>query len=167
MKRLILILPPAALAACGTTGLLTPRAPHAPKAVSETAVVRPVARPEGLQTAPKPARNARTAEQFDTTSAAERVAAAAPAWTGGERVLGQTVASLGDPARPGFWLETPLVSRPAKGVVRYRATGDSAQVGLIPIDGPKTAGSRLSLAAMRLIGAPLSGLPDVEVALVE
>ncbi|MEC3863204.1 hypothetical protein VK792_18075 [Mesobacterium sp. TK19101] len=165
MKRLILILPMLAIAACGNTALLKPRASQA--GVVATAV-RPVARPEGLQAAPRPAKTARTVEDFDTTSAAERAAAAAaPVEAGGEKALGRTIASLGDPARPGFWLETPLVSRPGKGVVRFPATGGSAQVDLIPIDGPATAGSRLSLAAMRLIGAPLTGLPEVDVTLVE
>jgi len=36
---------------------------------------------------------------------------------------------------------------------------------LIPIDGPDTAGSRMSLAALRLIGASLTDLTEVEVSL--
>jgi len=71
--------------------------------------------------------------------------------------------SLGDPARPGFWIETPLVSSPTTGRVAYPSTGQSSQVDLIPIDGPATAGSRMSLAAMRLIGVPLTGLAEVQV----
>lgn len=113
--------------------------------------------------APKPPpANAVSEEDFDTTSAQEREAAAEkPA--GGETLLGTTVASLGDPARTGFWLETPLVDAPAKGRVEYPANGKSAQVDLIPIDGPATAGSRISLAAMRLIEAPLTELPELRV----
>ena len=34
---------------------------------------------------------------------------------------------------------------------------------LIPIEGPATGGSRISLSAMRLIGAPLTDLPTLEV----
>jgi hypothetical protein len=34
---------------------------------------------------------------------------------------------------------------------------------LIPIDGPATAGSRMSLSALRLIGASLTDLTSVEV----
>jgi hypothetical protein len=45
----------------------------------------------------------------------------------------------------------------------FAGTGQSSQVDLIPIDGPPTAGSRMSLAAMRLIGVPLTGLAEVEV----
>ncbi|WP_090026619.1 hypothetical protein [Lutimaribacter saemankumensis] len=121
--------------------------------------LRPVARPDSGAARVPPA-GARTAEALDTTTAEERAAAASPA-AGGARDLGATIATLGDPARPGFWLETPLVRSPAKGRVEY--DGKSAQVDLIPIDGAATAGSRLSLAAMRLIGAPLAGLPEIRV----
>ncbi|MBE9638138.1 hypothetical protein [Salipiger mangrovisoli] len=110
----------------------------------------------------RPPTSARTQEQFDTTSAAERsAAAAAPAAS--ERKLGSTVASLGDPADPGFWLETPMVSSVTKGRVVYPATGKSAQVELRPIEGPASGGSRISLPAMRLIGAPLTDLPTLTV----
>jgi hypothetical protein len=102
-------------------------------------------------------------EEFDTTTQQEREAAAAPAEVAGERLLGTTIVSLGDPARPGFWIETPLVSSAAIGRVTFAGTGQSSQVDLIPIDGPATAGSRMSLAAMRLIGVPLTGLVEVQV----
>lgn len=104
---------------------------------------------------------ARTVEQFDTTTDAQRSAASGGA--GGGQDLGVTITSLGAPSEPGFWLKTPLVNAPAKGRVVYAATGKSAQVDLIPIDGPKTAGSRMSLSAMRLIGAPFTGLPEIQV----
>ncbi|MDF1802796.1 hypothetical protein [Thalassovita sp.] len=77
--------------------------------------------------------------------------------------LGVTVASLGDPAKEGFWIETPLVTSSAKGHVSYAKSGRTVKVDLIPIDGPATAGSRLSLSAMRLLDAPLAGLPEVKV----
>ena len=122
--------------------------------------VRPQARPGET---PPPPETARTVEEFDTTTEAEREAAAAPPQAEGEKALGKTIVSLGDPARPGFWIETPLVSSSGTGRVRFPDTGQSSQVDLIPIDGPSTAGSRISLAAMRLIGAPLTGLVEVEV----
>lgn len=127
---------------------------------------RPQPRPQtlsapGVPAAPLPRPSARTAEEFDTTSAADRAAAAAPKELETEQSLGVTIASLGDPSNPGFWLETPLVSEQKPGRVVYQ--GESSAVTLLPIDGPKTAGSRLSLAAMRLIGAPLTGLPEIEV----
>lgn len=116
---------------------------------------------ESLSAVPVPPRSARTAEQFDTTSAAQRAEAAAPA-TGAEgRRLGSTIASLGDPAQPGFWLETPLVEAEAAGRVVYQ--GQSAAVTLRPIPGAATAGSRLSLAAMRLLGIALTDLPEIDV----
>ncbi len=78
-------------------------------------------------------------------------------------LIGVTVASLGDPAKAGFWIETPLVQTTAKGRVTYAKTGRTVKVDLIPIEGPATAGSRLSLATMRLLDAPLTGLPEVKV----
>lgn len=140
---------PALLAACAqqSTGVATPQ--PAPASSTGGATLRPPA-------------NARTEEQFDTTSAEER-AAAASAPASAERQLGKTVASLGDPAEPGFWLETPMVSSVTKGRVVYPATGKSAQVELRPIEGPASGGSRISLAAMRLIGAPLTDLPTLTV----
>ncbi|MEO1363127.1 MAG: hypothetical protein AAFU86_05040 [Pseudomonadota bacterium] len=77
--------------------------------------------------------------------------------------LGRTVASLGNAAEPGLWMKTPLVQSERSGTVYYPETNRSVQVTLIPIDGPATAGSRLSLEAMQAIGAPLTGLPEVDV----
>lgn len=77
--------------------------------------------------------------------------------------LGRTVASLGNASEPGLWLKTPLVKTERSGRVFYPETGKSVAVTLIPIDGPVTAGSRLSLAAMQALGAPLTGLPEIDV----
>jgi hypothetical protein len=73
----------------------------------------------------------------------------------------QTIAALGDPAQPGLWLKTPLVDREGPGRVSY--AGRTVDVTLIPIEGPETAGSRMSLAAMRALGAPLTELVEVSV----
>lgn len=78
-------------------------------------------------------------------------------------LVGVTVASLGDPARDGFWIETPMVQSAGKGRVSYEKSGRTVKVDLIPIEGPATAGSRLSIAAMRLLDAPLTGLAEVKV----
>ncbi|MBY6161050.1 hypothetical protein KUV73_09200 [Mameliella alba] len=142
-------------AGCGKLPFLKDRpdgpAPAAqPQPAPETGAVRPPA-------------GARTAEQFDTTTPDERKKAAAAPKPGGETALGETVASLGDPAAAGFWLETPLVTSRQQGRVLNPATGKSAQVELIPIEGPSTGGSRISLAAMRLIEAPLTDLPTLKV----
>jgi len=76
--------------------------------------------------------------------------------------LGTTTASLGDPNEAGFWLKTPLVSAPQPGRVVYVATGRSVQVQLIP-SGTPGGGSQISIAAMRLLEAPLTGLPELVV----
>jgi len=109
----------------------------------------------------EPAATAHTAEQFDTTTPKQRAEAVAHATDGGAHKLGTTIASLGNPAEPGFWIKTPLVRKAGKGRVEYPATGKSVVVDLIPIDGPNTAGSRVSLAALRLLEAPLTGLPEL------
>ena len=90
---------------------------------------------------------------------AETPVAVAPA-TGD---LGTTVASLGNAAEPGLWLKTPLVDVAGSGQVAYAATGKTVTAQLIPIEGPRTAGSRASLQLMQALGAPLTGLPEVRV----
>ncbi len=109
---------------------------------------------------PPPPPNARTVEQFDTTSAEDRAAAVAPP-SGGERRLGSTIASLGSPTEPGIWFKTPLVQSITQGRVEYQ--GKSVNVELRPSGGAAGSGSQISLAAMRLIEAPLTGLPEVTV----
>ena len=77
--------------------------------------------------------------------------------------LGRTIASLGNPGEPGMWLKTPLVSAERSARVFNPATGQSAEMTLIPIEGPRTAGSRMSLAAMQALGAPPGDLVEVDV----
>lgn len=100
--------------------------------------------------------------QLDGSTAAEKSAAAdARGIKGGK--LGSTVASLGDATKGGYWLRTPLVTSPAKGRVVDPATGKSANVDLIPLGGPASGGSQISLPAMQMIGASLTDLPKVDV----
>ncbi len=117
-----------------------------------------------LTSAPPPARTANTQAALDTTTPEQRKQAAAPV-AAASKSLGTTVASLGSPTEPGFWLKTPLVKSETKGRVTNKANGKSSAVTLIPIDGPATGGSRLSLPAMRLIGASLTELTELEVTL--
>jgi len=86
--------------------------------------------------------------------------AAAPAQATGN--LGTTVASLGDPARPGLWLETPLVTVETRGRVEV-ANGNVAEVTLYPSGGLPGSGSRVSLAAMQALGLGLTELPTLTV----
>lgn len=128
----------------------------------EPVVTEAVLAPETA--APPPPVAAKTADALDTTTPEQRAAASAPA-TEPTKALGKTVASLGSPTEPGLWLKTPLVKVEAQGRVTNLANGRSSVVTLIPIEGPVTAGSRMSLAALRLIGASLTELTEVEVAL--
>lgn len=134
----------------------TPAPAEAEEPLDPTQVAQPapIAPPEG----------ARTADEFDTTSAAEREEAVSEAAApSGERDLGRTVASLGAVGEPGIWLKTPLVSAPSRGRVEFPDKGTSVAVDLIPIEGEPGSGSRISLAAMRLIEADLTSLPELRV----
>ncbi len=120
---------------------------------------RPVPRPGGGPAGPA---GGRSPEALDTTSRQQRAAALGQASPGAhDRRLGVTIATLGDPTRPGFWLETPLVGAPARGRVVVPSTGASVALELIPIAAEPGAGSRLSLAAMRLLGVALGDLPEL------
>lgn len=145
----------AALALGGCAGLwpraaeLAPALPApAPEAVAVAVAVAPM---------PKPA--ARSAEEFDTTTPEQRAAAVAPP-AASETRLGTTIAGLGDPTDPGFWVKTPLVAAPARGRAEA-GNGRSVQVDLLPSGGAAGAGSQISLPALRLLELPLTDLPEL------
>ncbi|WP_299416626.1 hypothetical protein [uncultured Sulfitobacter sp.] len=139
----------------------TPDLPQATDA--DVAAVKP---DPVLTAAPPPPKAAKTQEALDTTTKEQRAKAAAPAAPAQtSKLLGTTVASLGSPTEPGFWLKTPLVKTETSGRVTNKANGKSSAVTLIPIDGPANGGSRLSLPAMRLIEASLTELTELDVTL--
>ena len=147
MKNIVMIVcMSAALTGCGLVpnGLKKPATLADDVSVSESVEAsdqtRPQARPDAAPTA-----------------ASTEIAKPAVA-SGG---LGSTIASLGSPAEPGLWLKTPLVSTQSSGKVSYK--GKTIAVTLIPIEGPKTAGSRLSLQGFQALGAPLTDLVEVQV----
>lgn len=111
---------------------------------------------------PPPPPTARTAAEFDTTSAADRAEALAvePA---GETRLGTTIGSLGNPAEPGIWISTPYVTAVTPGRVEVAATGKSINIELRPSGGAPGSGSALSLPAMQLLELPLTDLPELVV----
>lgn len=114
-------------------------------------------------TAPAPPPEARTVEQFDTTTEQERAEAAAPPPAPQSAKLGTTIASLGDPSLPGFWAETPLVTEVQPGRLDFPSQGTSVQVELRPSGGAPGSGTRVSLPALRVLEAPLTALPELEV----
>jgi len=122
-------------------------------------MTRPMPRP--LAAAPRA--GASTVDAFDTTTEAERIAARAAPQPAGEARLGRTVATLGSPADPGFWLETPLTDRVRAGRVVAVTGGASVKVELRPIDAPPGVGSRISLPALRLLDIGLTGLHELDV----
>lgn len=121
--------------------------------------IRPVPRPDGE--AAVPLEGATTVEEFDTTTTEQRAAATAPV-ARPERELGTMVASLGDPTDPGFWAKTSLVGMVQEGRLVYPATNKSVLVELRPLEGAGSNG-QVSLAALRILGAPLTGLPELVV----
>lgn len=135
--------------------------PRPDGAASGKAAAPAETRPQSQPAAAVPAAGARTVADFDTVSAEAKAAASAPAPVGGR--LGVTVASLGSPSEPGLWLKTPLVQSEQSGQVSFAGTGKSVAVTLIPIEGSASAGSRMSLSAFQTLGAPLTGLPEIEV----
>lgn len=112
---------------------------------------------------PRPPAAARTVAQFDTTTAEDRAQATAAPKPAGETKLGTTVATLGSPADPGIWLKTPLVNTLVAGRAVYGANGKSVNLELRPSGGAAGSGSQISLPAMRLLDAPLTGLLELTV----
>ncbi len=151
-KPMILLVAASSLWACTPV----PKTPDV--APLPTAEARPAPRP-----AVKPPKSARTAEDFDTTSREERVAATRAPQKNGAQKLGTTIASLGDPTDPGFWAKTPLVKAPTRGRLEDPASGKSVLVELRPLDAASGAGSQVSLPAMRALGVSLTGLPELAV----
>ena len=131
---------------------------EAPSSTLESAVVEK-ATPVDATPVPE---GATTVEEFDTTSAVERQEALDTTGTAGRR-LGKTVASLGDVAEPGIWIKTPLIREAQRGRVTDPARGTSVTLELLPLVAAPGSGSRLSLAAMRLLGAELTDLPELVV----
>lgn len=136
-------------------------------------VIRPEARP-GIQAGAHPGSRpgsrataalqprGRTAESLDSTSAAERTAATEAAARAQGRALGETLAGLGSPTEPGFWLLTGLVDRARPGRVTA-PSGAAVAVELRPSGGPAAGGSQISLAAIRALGLPLTDLSTLRV----
>jgi hypothetical protein len=153
MQRFLVVLPLAVLAACGAMPFAQQQEAPPAEAAAEAAPVPAVA----ASPLPRPA--GRTAAALDTTTEAERAAAlAAP--QGGERQLGRAVASLGAPGEPGIWVKTPLVSAPVPGRIDWQ--GQSLSLELRPAD-DGSGTTQISLAALRLLGAPLTGLPEITI----
>ncbi|MEM6307244.1 MAG: hypothetical protein AAF701_04600 [Pseudomonadota bacterium] len=76
--------------------------------------------------------------------------------------FGTTVASLGNVGETGLWLKTPLVKNQQQGILTA-GNGQTVQVTLMPLPGPATGGSRISLAALQALGLPLTDLPELGV----
>jgi hypothetical protein len=153
MKQLILV-SFIALTACNTPGMF-----GMPEALVPASLPAPPVETLDPTPPPPPPAAARTVEEFDTTTEEDRAAAVA-APVGGQE-LGTTIASLGSPTEPGIWLRTGLVTELVQGRVEYQ--GKSVNLELRPSGGPATAGSQISLAAMRLLDAPLTGLPELTI----
>ena len=138
--RILLLIPAFALSAC--EAMMVPAT--ATSLDAKGAVVVAAAPTLDPTPPPRPPAAARTVEQFDTTSAADKAKA-----------------TLGPPAEPGIWLKTPLVNAPTMGRLSYN--GKDANVELRPSGGSAGTGSQISLAAMRLLDIPLTDIAEVTV----
>lgn len=158
MMRLAFLVPVVLLSACSQ--IPVPSNAPTQTELSDT-LVRPNLRPAGLgRVVPE---DASTAEQFDVTTQEERIEASEAPVGGRKTLLGTTIASLGDPTQAGFWIKTPLADTQGPGLIVFPGNGRSVQLELFPLSGSESAGSRVSLAALRLLGAPLTSLPEIEV----
>jgi hypothetical protein len=162
MRLIALAAPLLLLCACDLPPQVPPgTGPAGPDASGASAEPAPVSAAPVAPPPPPP--QARTVEEFDTTSAAERAAAVAAPPPPSEVSLGRTIVSLGPPADPGIWIETPLVTSPRMGRVDYPDKGTSVALELRPSGGAAGSGSQISLAAMRLLEIPLTALAEVTV----
>ncbi len=139
-----------ALGACGTLGLGKKKA-EPPPADLATEFAAPVT------VTPLGASGAAPAS-LDTTTAAEKTAALATPPKGGERELGRQTVALGSPVDPGLWVQTALVTAPAKGRI-VAANGKSLAVDLRPGSGA----ALMSLSAYQTLGLPLTDLPQITI----
>lgn len=140
------------ISGCGENVFWKKREVAKPTPVEEVTVTKPEV--------VAPPKEAKTVEDFDTTTVKDRQEAVKVDQEAGKR-LGQTVLSLGSPTEPGFWVKTPLVQKKHAGRVRILASGAAANVILMPIEGDGRA-SQISLAAMRVLKLGLTDLPEAE-----
>lgn len=159
LMRLIFILPVVAIAGCAS--ILDDGSVDAASDIDRAGIASAVAQANRLVvTAPTPPVSATSVEDFDTTTQLDRDAAATEV-ADEDAPLGVTIASLGAPTDPGIWMKTPLVTVQTAGRVAYQ--GNAITIELRPSGGAAGSGSEMSLAAMRLLNAPLAGLPKVTV----
>lgn len=78
------------------------------------------------------------------------------------KLLGDAIATLGNPAETGFWAKTSLVKVQTQGRITFETAGTSVNVTLYPRDGEET-GVEVSLSALRTLKAPLAGLNTVQI----
>lgn len=137
-------------------------APNVMQKAENPAEPAPTAPPEPIKTVIQNTGDRVSASKLDVASAQERKDAVKAVAKSALTSRGTAVASLGNPAETGFWAKTSLVTKQTEGQIKYAQTGQTVNVTLIPRDGGGD-GVELSLSAMRTLGAPLTGLPTVEV----
>jgi hypothetical protein len=72
--------------------------------------------------------------------------------------VGEGVASLGDPTRPGLWVRAPFLKRDQKLEAHYKPTGMSVIVDATRTDGPM----QMSLATFQALALKPTELPVIE-----
>lgn len=80
-----------------------------------------------------------------------------------EQDKGLTIASLGLLNQDGFWLSTPLVKSETPGRAVVEKTGASVNLTLLPNGAAAGSGSQVSIAAMQVLGVPITSLVELRV----
>ncbi len=126
--------------------VIDPNAPLSTSPQASTTAMSPVARPADLKIAQP------VVEKTELPPPPKPVVT--------NDTLGTTVVSLGDPTQPGIWIKTPLVKSGRKGRI-VAPSGKEVVADFIPLGGPVTAGSQISLQAMQALGLSLTDLHTV------
>ena len=99
---------------------------------------------------------------LDISTAEERRAATVRLSEVKYKQIGETIASLGNPAETGFWLKTGLVAEVVEGKLVDKASGNYVRVTLVPLVHQENS-SQISLSAMRALGLSLEELHQLKV----
>lgn len=73
------------------------------------------------------------------------------------------MAGVGDPVKPGLWVETPLVTVPMRGKATVTGSGASVLVQLLPPESTSEGASKLSMETMRALNLNLMDTVEIEI----
>ncbi|WP_308917924.1 hypothetical protein [Jannaschia sp. LMIT008] len=163
MRLLTIVLLSAVLTGCGFFREEEGPAEPAPIILPPTGQIAAAPTGGGATVVAPPSRVTARAEALDTVSEAEKQQARIVAASAASADLGTETVALGDPAEPGLWVKTDLVSAEVAGKATA-AGGTGIALTLRPLGG--AGGAQISLSALQALGLPLAGLHPVTLARV-